>query len=210
MSKRKELITDIIWLFIIGGLLGYAIEVLYYFIKNGVWINKQGLLYGPFKPIYGLGTMLITFVFKKIKSKNFFIIFILGTVLGSAYEYLLSVFQEYVLHTSTWNYSSFNYNLNGRIYLPYCFCWGIVSLIWIKLCYPPIKKIINKIPYTITLITGILIILDVLISGIAVYEYSNRQNNIKSNNTILKIIDKKYPDEIIEKKYPKLRVVKNK
>ena len=145
MSKRKELITNIIWLFIIGGLLGYFIEVVYYFIKHGVWINKQGLLYGPFKPIYGLGTMLITFVFKKIKNKNWLVIFILGTILGSIYEYSLSVFQEYVLHTSTWNYSSFNYNLNGRIYLPYCFCWGFVSLIWIKICYPPIKKIISKL-----------------------------------------------------------------
>lgn len=210
MKKKKDILNEIIWLFIIGCLVGYIIEELCYFIKHGIWINKQGLLYGPFKPIYGLGTMLISFIFKKINSKNLIKTFIIGTILGSVYEYSLSVFQEYVLHTSTWNYSSFNYNLNGRIYIPYCFAWGVITIIWIKLCYPHIKKLINKIPFFISSIVGILIIFDLILSAFAVYEYSNRQNNIKPKCKILEIMDKKYPDEIIEKKYPKLRVVKNK
>ena len=210
MKKKKDILNEIIWLFIIGCLVGYIIEELCYFIKHGIWINKQGLLYGPFKPIYGLGTMLISFIFKKINSKSLIKTFIIGTILGSVYEYSLSVFQEYVLHTSTWNYSSFNYNLNGRIYIPYCFAWGVITIIWIKLCYPHIKKLINKIPFFISSIVGILIIFDLILSAFAVYEYSNRQNNIKPKYKILEIMDKKYPDEIIEKKYPKLRVVKNK
>lgn len=209
MNKKNSLIKEIVWLFVIGCLLGYIIEVLCYFIKHGIWINKQGLLYGPFKPIYGLGVLVITFIFSKTNNKNPFLIFFLGIIIGSLYEYLLSLFQEYVLHTSTWNYSTFNYNINGRIYLPYCIGWGIITLIWIKGLYPQLKKIILKIPFLPTLYVGILMIINIFISGLAVYEYSNRQNNIKINNKVLNIIDKKYPDKVIEKKYPKLRVIKN-
>ena len=208
MEKKKNIIKEIVWLFVFGCLIGYVLEVSCYYIKHNIWINKQGLLYGPFKPIYGLGVLIITFIFYKFKSKNFFIIFLAGIGIGTLYEYILSLFQEYVLHTSTWNYSSFNYNLNGRIYLPYCIGWGIISLIWIKLIYPKITKVINKIPFVITFIVGILMIADVALSGLAVYEYSNRKNNVESNNKILKLMDKIYPDKVIEKKLPKLRVIK--
>ena len=208
MNNKKNNIILFVWLFIIGCLVGYAVETLWYFIKHGIFINKQGLIYGPFKPIYGLGILVITFVFRNLKNKNIGIIFLLGTFFGSLYEYLLSLFQEFVLHTSTWNYSSFNYNINGRIYLPYCLGWGLFTLIWVKLIYPRIKKAVLKIPYTLTIIVGILMILDVIISAFAVYEFSNRQNNIEPSNKILKVMDKFYPDDVMEKKYPKLRAIK--
>ena len=208
MKKRSDLFKEIIWLFIIGCLLGFVIETIWYLLKNGILINKQGLLYGPFKPVYGIGVLLITAIFKKLENKNWIIIFILGILVGTIYEYGSSLFQEYILGTSTWNYSEFNYNINGRIYLPYCIGWGLITLIWIKLFYPKTKELIVKIPLWLSIIATIFMLSNLILSTLAVYQYSNRANNIKHNNKVLHIIDKVYPDEVINKKFPKLKALK--
>ena len=102
MSSKKKVFNEFIWLFIIGCVLGYIIEVSCYYYKHEIWLNKQGLLYGPFKPIYGLGVLIITFIFNKIKLKKGVSVFLAGVAIGTIYEYVLSLFQEYVLHTSTY------------------------------------------------------------------------------------------------------------
>lgn len=208
MERKINLFKKIIWLFVIGCLLGFFIETLWHFFKNGTFINKQGLLYGPFKPIYGLGVLIVTILFYKLQNKNWIIIFILGIFVGTIYEYATSLFQEYVLGTSTWNYSKFNFNINGRIYLPYCIGWGLIALLWIKCIYPKLKPIIIKIPFWISILTAIFMISNLLISALAVYEYSNRTNNIKHSNKVLNIIDEIYPDKVIKKKFPKLKALK--
>lgn len=208
MKKFKNKFKEITWLFIIGCLIGFILETLWYYLKHGIIINKQGVLYGPFKPIYGFAVVLITILFSKIKTNNNIKIFIIGIILGTSYEYLTSLFQEFILKTSTWNYSSFKFNLNGRIYLPYCIAWGIITLIWIKILYPKFKKIIDKIPFNVTLIIAILMIINLVLSAFAVHEYSNRQNNLKTNNKVLKLMDDLYPDDIMKTKFPKLKAIK--
>lgn len=208
MEKINKLLQNIIWLFVIGCFTGFILESIWYYFKHGIFINKQGVLYGPFKPIYGLGILIITSIFYNKKKMNNIAIFILGVIVGSIYEYLTSLFQEYILGTSTWNYSTFNLNLNGRIYLPYCIGWGLFSLIYIKYIYPKLNNLISKIPLWFSYIVAIFMISNLIISGLSVYQYSNRVNNIKTNNKILKKIDSIYDDEFMKKKFPKLKVIK--
>ena len=208
MKKRSELFKKIIWLFVIGCLLGFVIETIWYLLKNGILINKQGLLYGPFKPIYGIGVLIITALFHKIQNKNRVMIFILGILVGTIYEYGTSLFQEYVLGTSTWDYSKFNFNINGRIYFPYCIGWGLITLLWIKFIYPKLKLLIIKIPLWISVITSIFMLSNLIVSALAVYEYSNRANDIRHNSKVLSVMDEVYPDEVINKKFPKLKALK--
>ena len=56
-------------------------------------------------------------------------IFIFGTVLGGAYEYICSVVLELVFGTVFWDYSKIPFNLGGRINLLYCFFWGIAAVV---------------------------------------------------------------------------------
>ena len=58
-KNNRPSFAELVWLFVLGCLLGFVIETSWHFIKNGVLINKQGLLYGPFKPIYGTGFVLL-------------------------------------------------------------------------------------------------------------------------------------------------------
>ncbi|MEG1287907.1 MAG: putative ABC transporter permease [Bacilli bacterium] len=212
-EKSKRIFFHLVWLFIIGCFLGFIFETIYYFIKNGIWINKQGLLYGPFKPIYGCGLVLITAClanFKKGKSPVW--IFVGGVVIGTFFEYFASYFQEIVFGTYTWTYSSFNLNLNGRIYLPYCFMWGVISFIWMKYGYKLYLKCFNKL-YSkkfeiVTYIVAVLMIINIILTSLVTYRFSERSVSAIASNKLEEKLDIYYPDDVVKKKFPKLRVYK--
>ena len=215
MEKENKIkISELVWLFVLGCLIGFVLETFWHFFKNGEWINKQGLLYGPFKPIYGFGLIFIVLMMNGFKSKKFWQKFIIGVLLGSAFEYFGSLFQEYIFGTSTWNYSHFNFNIGGRIYLPYCLAWGVIAVFCIDIIYPHLKKILSKINQnlykTTTVIVGILMIVNVSLTALASIRYSDRANNVEKSNIVFKAIDELYPDEYMKVKFPKMRVIKDK
>ena len=211
-KTEKISLSEIVWLFIIGCLVGFVLETIFHFFKNGEWINKQGLLYGPFKPIYGFGLIFIVLIMNNYREKKFWQKFLIGVILGSAFEYFGSLFQEYVFGTSTWNYSHFNFNIGGRIYLPYCLAWGVIAVFCVDILYPWFKKIIKKVNvnlYQITTgIAAIFMIVNVSLTALASIRYSDRANNTTATNAIFKVIDEWYPDEYMQVKFPKMKVIK--
>ena len=210
-KKEKTKVSELVWLFVIGCLVGFVLETLWHFFKNGEWINKQGLLYGPFKPIYGFGLIFVVLIMNNYREKKFWQKFIIGVILGSAFEYFGSLFQEYIFGTSTWNYSHFNFNIGGRIYLPYCLAWGVIAVFCVDVIYPLFKKLINKVNKKIykitTIIVAIFMIINVSLTALASIRYSDRANNNAATNTVFKVIDELYPDEYMQVKFPKMKVI---
>ncbi len=209
-NLEKPNIVEIIWLFVIGCFLGFILETLWHYFKYNLWINKQGLLYGPFKPIYGFGLIIIILTMYRFQNKNILIRFGIGVIVGSAFEYFGSIFQEFVFGTETWNYSNFNYNISGRIYLPYCLAWGFIALICLKF-YPKLKQLISKInlrlKIIVTIIISVFMIINLTLTTFATLRYSARSRN-QSTNAIFKLIDELYSDEYMYDKFPKLKIIK--
>ena len=208
-NKKVNMLTLLIFIFITCCTIGFLVETVYTFIRKGHLINRQGLIYGPFIPIYGLGGILITLVFYKIQQYKSYIIFIIASILGSGFEYLCSVIQEYVFKSRSWNYTKFKYDINGRVNLTHTFYWGILAVIFIKLFLPLIIKLINKIPrrtnrvLTITLTT--LMVLDVFISASAIIRQSQRIEGIAPNNKFETFLDNKYNDTRMKKVYTNMK-----
>lgn len=211
-KKEKTKLSELVWLFVIGCLVGFVLETLWHFFKNGEWINKQGLLYGPFKPIYGFGLIFIVLVMNNYREKKFWQKFIIGVILGSAFEYFGSLFQEYVFGTSTWNYSHFNFNIGGRIYLPYCLAWGVIAVFCVDAIYPLFKRLISKINKKVyklvTIVIAVFMLVNISLTALASIRYSDRANNNAPTNTVFRVIDELYPDEYMQVKFPKMKIIK--
>lgn len=213
MKKEEKIsLAECIWLFITGCIAGYIIETVWYFIKHGIWINKPGLLYGPFKPIYGLGFVLIVLIMKNFRDKKRSFKFFLGVIIGSGFEYICSLFQEYVFKTSTWNYSKFHLSLGSRLYLPYCLLWGIIAILCIDFLEPRIRKILNKVPNLflkiVTVAVSFMMLINISLTYVAVMRYGERANNIVRDEHVFKTIDKIYNDTYMNKRFPKMVAVK--
>lgn len=141
--KRKDVfkfILIIFWVFIIGSLIGYGVETIVAIIQNGHFASRQGLLYGPLIPVYGVGLVAYYLVISKIKDKSNLKIFIITMILGGIVEYLFSFFQEKLFGTVSWDYSNLWFNINGRTSLLHCIYWGTGGVLFVKYVYHFIEK----------------------------------------------------------------------
>ncbi len=50
ISKKENLqkIIKLFWIFLIGSIIGYIIEMIVGLVQNGHFVSRQGLLFGPF------------------------------------------------------------------------------------------------------------------------------------------------------------------
>ena len=88
MDKKEKNLTfsKFVWIFVLGSIAGYIFETSFYYIKHGVFMNKQGLLYGPIKPIYGFGCAILTYILNFVKDKSKLYIFIFGSIVGGKFK----------------------------------------------------------------------------------------------------------------------------
>ena len=72
MNKKKIIneLMIIFWIFVIGSILGYIYEMIVVLFKKGYFESRQGLIYGPFTPVYGIGGIIYYLILNMIDSKN--------------------------------------------------------------------------------------------------------------------------------------------
>ena len=170
-------------------------------------MSRSSLIYGAFSVVWGLGAVMFTAVLYKYKDRSDRYVFLAGTILGGAYEYVCSVFTELAFGTVFWDYSHIPFNLGGRINLLYCFFWGIAAVVWIKGIYPRLSGLIERIPPKIgrvgTWVLVVFMVCNMALSALALARYTQRQTVPDAPATPLAdFLDRHYPDERIERVYP--------
>lgn len=193
-------------LFFIGAFLGDLVETVFCRITAGVWMSRSSVVWGPFSIVWGLAIVLATLILYNYRKKSDGFIFLFGTVLGGAYEYLCSVFTEIVFGKVFWDYSGIPFNLGGRINLLYCFFWGIAAVVWLKILYPRLSRYIEKIPMKagkrITWLLVVFMIVNMCVSVMALTRYSAREQGIPAGAGWEQIMDERFGNERMEKIYP--------
>lgn len=136
-------------------------------------------------------------------------LFLTGTFLGGAYEYLCSVFTEIFFGKVFWDYSKLPFNLGGRINLLYCFFWGIAAVVWFKKVYPFLSGLIEKIPVRpgkiITWILTVFMCCNMIVSSAALMRYDQRAQGVEAQNQIEKWVDTHFDDARMKQIYPKAK-----
>ena len=196
----------LIMLFFIGAFLGDIIETIFCRLTVGVWMSRSSVVWGPFSIVWGLAITIATLLLYNYLNKSDSFIFLFGTFLGGAYEYICSVFTEKVFGTVFWDYSKIKFNLGGRINLLFCFFWGIAAVVWLKKLYPPTSKYIEKIPMKIGKFAAwsliIFMLIDMTVSILALTRYNDRSKGIAATNQIEQIIDKHFDNARMKQIYP--------
>lgn len=196
----------LVWLFFIGAFLGDIVETIFCYMTTGTLMSRSSVVYGPFSIVWGIGCAVLTLLLYQYRDRSDRFIFMFGTLVGGAYEYACSVFTEIVFGTVFWDYSHLPFNLGGRINLLFCFFWGIVAVVWIKMIYPVLSSWIEKITYKkgviMTWCFVVFMTFNILMSGLALSRYSQRQNGLKAQNSVERYIDQQFTDQRMEMIYP--------
>lgn len=202
----------VFWIFMLGAFLGDLAETVFCRYSMGRWMSRSSVVYGAFSLVWGFGVAGITVLLYRYRNFEDRYIFLAGTLLGGAYEYICSVFTELVFGTVFWDYSKIPFNLGGRINLLFCFFWGIAAWVWMKLLYPRVSQWIEKIPKKagvwVTNLVFTFMVVNVLLSGLALGRYSERATGISAENDFAVWIDERFPDERMERIYPSAKIRK--
>ena len=201
----------LVWIFVIAALLGDIFETFFCRFSMGEWQSRSSLLYGPFSIVWGFGAVLLTVLLYRYRDRRDGFLFLFGTVLGGAYEYGCSVLSELLFGTVFWDYSHIPFNLGGRINLLYCFFWGIATVVWIKVLYPRLSNLIERIPMKpgkiLTWLLVVFMIGNMAVSALAFGRYVERSMDVPAQNSVARFLDDHYPDERIERVYPSAKFV---
>lgn len=196
----------LVWLFFIGCLLGDITETIFCRITAGVWMSRSSLVWGPFSIVWGFAIAAVTDLLYKYKDRSDRFLFLMGTALGGAYEYLCSVLSEMVFGTVFWDYSEIPFNLGGRINLLYCFFWGFAAVAWFKIFYPVISGWIEKLPICagriLTWVIVVFMCCNMAASAMALIRSNERSQGIPVTQSWQQTMDERFPDERMEKIYP--------
>ncbi|GFH42037.1 hypothetical protein Hs30E_05880 [Lactococcus hodotermopsidis] len=201
MAKLNKLF----WLFIIGSVFGFVLETVFCFLVNGRLECRSSLIFGPFNIIYGLAMVMLYLGKYLVAHRKLRTIFLFGAITSTILEYVVSIVQEMLIGSVSWDYSSQPFNIDGRVSLLFSVFWGILTIIWYLFVLPFLEKTIDhlsqKIKPVLTKLFILFLVLDLLISGLAVVKWHIRQVGPTSKNTT---IDKILNDTLMEKIYPNM------
>lgn len=153
--------------FFLSSFLGYLIETV---MKTFFFPSmNNGILYGPWIPVYGFGCVSIVllekFIFEKINGHYFFkvsFLFVSVVILLTVLEWIGGNLIEICFHEVFWDYSGLKFNIGNYIALEMSLVWGVVSILFIYFIKPIEDFIIKKIPVWLTISVSILFIIDLV------------------------------------------------
>lgn len=149
--------------FFLTSILGFLLENL--LTKN----YESGILYGPWTPVYGIGTIIMLLVSNKIfkkkisKIKKFIILIISCTLLLTLTELVGGLLIEKIFNITYWDYTKYKYNIYKYICLEMSLMWMISSIIFIYVLKPVLDVIIKKIPNIIIYLITPIFIIDIML-----------------------------------------------
>lgn len=193
--------------FVLGCIIGTYYEEILWFIRFHEKVDRQGVFYGPFSPIYGLGiSIFVIFLGRNAEKRSWLKTWAWSALIGGCTEYATSLIAEKIFGSTIWDYSNIPLNINGRTTLPFMVFWGLGGMVLMKLVYPFVSKWIEKIPYkvgqVVFYIALVLMIIDLVLSYGAMGRRTMRDQGMPPKTFIGQFFDRVYPDEYIDEKIP--------
>lgn len=211
-KKKKEekfaegfCFNKVFLIYCIGCMIGTYYEEILTFFRSGQWLSRQGIIYGPFNPVYGAGFLAFTVLLCRNLKRKWWLTYIYSCLIGGVTEIISSMIGEYVFQANAWDYSDKFLNIAGRTTIPYMLFWGVGGLIFIKVVYPALSKLIELLPKRIgdVLMPSFLIfvILSHVISYTALFRYGTRAEGKAPSNALEEALDKHFDDNLMKQYY---------
>lgn len=114
-----------VWFFIYS-FCGWAMECVVIRVQLGRWENR-GFAKLPFCVIYGFGTFIAFNIFAPIEN-NYLLLYILGCICATAFEYITALLMLRLFGEVWWNYEHLPFNYKGILCLESTLAWGLLAI----------------------------------------------------------------------------------
>lgn len=172
-----EIFLSITFIFIVGSLSGYLLELLFRRIVHKTWINP-GFLKGPYLPLYGFG-LTILFLIAVIPFESFiketWLVIVIKILLVGLMMTLIELISGLIfikgMNIQLWDYSNQKGNFMGIICPLFSFFWALIGAGYVIFLHPLIYDAViwftNNIYYSF--FVGIVL-------GFMIYDFISSMN----------------------------------
>ena len=140
-------LTQWVLFFFIYSFFGWIWESCYVSLRKHRWVNS-GIMHGPMLPLYGSGAVSVLIITLPVRD-NLPLVFIMGMIGATLLEFFTGMIMESLFHVRYWDYSHLKFNVKGYICPVASLCWGVFSIMMVKVVHIPIEEVILKIPMAI-------------------------------------------------------------
>lgn len=137
------------YLFFIGAVFGWVVELFFRRITSKKWINP-GFCTGPYLPIYGFGFAALYYLTKieylipiETKPYRLIVLFVLMTLVMTAFEFTAGIFMLKVFKVRLWDYSNNKGNIMGLICPLFSFFWTLLGIAYYFFANPLVIKVLS-------------------------------------------------------------------
>lgn len=134
-------VSELVVLFFTYSVVGWLWETVYCSAKDHHYAYR-GFLFGPYCPVYGFAVTTILVATYRVQD-DLLLLFLVGFVVATIFEYVASLFLEKVFHMKLWDYSQLWGNLQGRVAPLISLFWGIGVVILVWFIQPFIQRVID-------------------------------------------------------------------
>lgn len=195
-NKNSESLYNLFWIFHVSCLLGWIFEGIFTCFTKKMFINHSALVIGPYNVAYGVGACLLTEALYRYKDDSYLKLFLIGFIGGTVAELIMGWGMELVLGFCAWDYSDRFLNIDGKVCLLFSIIWGLFGIMWIKLIYPWLIKLINKVNYNIgkkvAIFLAMFLVFNIALTCSAVYRAKQKDKGIEPRNKYEEILDKTF------------------
>lgn len=150
--------------FTLYSFIGWLCEVVYCSFLSRKLVNR-GFLAGPVCPVYGFGALFIIWLLEPVAFSLPFT-FICGMAVTSIVEYVTGWLLEVFFGTRWWDYSDKKLNLNGRVCLENSICFGMMSVLLLRVIHPIMEYLVWSISAFYLMIICILFAVILIVDSI--------------------------------------------
>lgn len=200
-----------VWIFTISSVIGVVVETVFCLIFKGYLESRQGVIYGPFNQIYGFGAILLAFILLHVRKKGVVAVFVVSALIGGAFEIMCSLVQENIFDTVSWDYSWMPSPISlcgGRTNLLYMIFFGVLGVMYLYLLFPPLTKLSDRIykgrGVAVTWMVAIFMSVNLLLSATVVARWSQRMEGVPPTTVVEEMVDRYYPDNVLQVIYPSM------
>lgn len=141
--------------FFIYSFMGWVMECIVIRREKGFWENR-GFARVPFCIIYGFGAMLGYLLLKPF-SHNYFLIYLVGAVCATAFEYLTARLMLRLFGTFWWDYTNKPFNYKGILCLESTLGWGVIAVFLFAFMHKFVVGVSLAMPRTVGLMMAVVL-----------------------------------------------------
>ena len=200
--------ADYVFVYAIAGLTGTVYETIWAYLSKGMFEFRNGSILTPFNYIYGLAALAIVIALRRADCG--WKVFLTGAICGGILEYAMSLIQQYLLGSRSWDYSNEPLNIGGRTTVPYMMVWGSLCYVLVRFVIPVVLSMVHMIPDVWRVRLGIVLLVwilaDAAVTLPAIFLYGQRADGAVFQNGYARLMSTLFDDNFMRLHFPNMRV----